>query len=185
MSRVIFLLEEASMRNLLEGLLPRIFPGLSFHCIPHYGKDDLEDNIPTILRNWRTPGHKFVVVRDNDNGDCIELKGKLRDLCRQGGREDALIRIVCQELEAWYLSEPSALAEAYGDENLRHIGRQARYRNPESRAKPSDDIRKLIPTFQKTDGARRMAEFKTRDNNTSHSFAVFLNGVERLCGNQA
>ncbi len=126
-----------------------------------------------------------MVVRDNDNADCYALKERLRQLCRQGGREGTLIRIVCQELEGWYLSEPAALAGAYGDEKLRNIGNRARYRNPEERAKPSNDLKGLVPAFQKTDGARRMAEFLTRDNNTSHSFAVFLNGVERLCVNQA
>ena len=185
MGRIIFLLEEASMLILLEGLLPRFFPTLSFHCIPHNGKDDLEDNIPTIMRSWREPGVRFVVVRDNDSGDCLELKAKLRGLCQQGRREDTLIRIVCQELEAWYLSEPAALADAFGDERLRNIGRQARYRNPESRVKPSEDIQRFIPTFQKTDGARRMAEHMTREGNRSHSFAVFLSGVERLLASNA
>ena len=171
------------MRILLEGLLPRFFPTLSFHYIPHNGKDDLEDNTPTILRSWQEPGVRFVVVRDNDNGDCLELKAKLRGLCQQGRREDTLIRIVCQELEAWYLSEPSALADAFGDERLRNIGRQARYRNPESRVKPSEDIKRLIPTFQKTDAARRMAQHLTRENNRSHSFAVFLDGIDKLIQN--
>ena len=77
----------------------------------------MENNIPRLLRDWREPGAKFVVVRDNDNADCLVLKGKLRQLCHQGRRADTLIRIVCQELEAWYLSEPRALADAYEDEN--------------------------------------------------------------------
>ena len=173
------------MQLLLEGFLPRIFPNISIHCIPHRGKDDLEKNIPILLRNWRTPDVRFVVVRDNDNANCLELKEHLKTLCQQGRREDTLIRIVCQELEGWYLSEPAALAEAFGDDKLRDIGRRARYRQPESRAKPSDDLRKLIPAFQKTDGARRMAQHLTRDGNRSHSFAVFLNGVERLLGSSS
>ncbi len=173
------------MRNLLDGLLPRIFPELSFYCVPHGGKDDLEKNIPRLLRDWREPGAKFVVVRDNDNANCLVLKEELRQLCHQGRRADTLIRIVCQELEAWYLSEPRALADAYEDENLQNIGRRARYRHPESRAKPSEDLKKLIPTFQKTDGARRMAHHLTREGNRSHSFPVFLNGVERLLASSA
>jgi len=185
MTRLVFLLEERSMQTLLEGLLPRLLPQLSFLCISREGKSELDRNIPGILRNWRVPGDRFVIVRDNDNTDCHALKACLRELCRQGGREDTLIRIVCQELEAWYLSEPSALADAFGDERLRNIGRQARYRNPESRVKPSDDIKNLIPTFQKTDGARRIAAHLTRERNTSHSFAVFLSGVERLLANNA
>jgi len=31
---------------------------------------------------------RFVVVRDNDGGDCRSLKGKLVSLCDQGGRPE-------------------------------------------------------------------------------------------------
>jgi hypothetical protein len=52
MSRVVFLLEEYSAKILLEGLLPRFFPDLSFLCIPHEGKQDLEKSFPRKLRAW-------------------------------------------------------------------------------------------------------------------------------------
>ena len=180
MSRLVFLLEERSMQTLLEGLLPRLFPQLSFLCISREGKSELDRDLPNILRSWQIPGDRFVVVRDNDNSDCLELKERLRQLCQRGRREDTLIRIVCQELEAWYLGEPNAMANAFGDENLRRIGRQAPYRNPDTRLKPSQDVERLVPGFQKTDGARRMAQHLTREGNRSHSFAIFLNGIERL-----
>jgi hypothetical protein len=169
------------MQAFLEGLLPRLFPGLSFRCVPHEGKEDLDRNISNTLRDWREPGARFVIVRDNDNGDCLALKERLRQTCRRGGRENTLIRIVCQELEAWYLGEPDAMADAFADEGLRRIGRRAKYRNPDARPKPSDDVKRLVPEFQKIAGARRMAEQLTRENNRSHSFAVFLNGIETLC----
>ncbi len=181
MNKVIFLLEEPSMQILLEGLLPRLFPNLIFHCTPHRGKRDLDRSIPAILRDWREPGARFVVVQDNDNGDCYALKDRHRQLCRQGGREDFLVRIVCQELEAWYLGEPNAMAVAFGDERLRRIGRRAQYRNPDTRPKPSGDVEKLVPEFQKIAGARQMAEHLTREGNGSRSFAVFLDGVAGLC----
>ena len=180
MTRLVFLLEERSMQTLLEGLLPRLFPQLSFLCISREGKSDLDRDIPSILRNWRVPGDRFVIVRDNDNADCRALKERLRQLCRQGRRDDALIRIVCQELEAWYLGEPEAMAEAFGDAGLRNLSRQAPYRNPDARPKPSQDVERLVPGFLKADGARRMAERMTREGNRSHSFAVFLNGVASL-----
>ena len=180
MTRLVFLLEERSMQTLLEGLLPRLFPQLSFLCIPREGKSELDRDIPRILRNWRVPGDRFVIVRDNDNGDCYALKERLRQLCRNGRREDTLIRIVCQELEAWYLGEPEAMVNAFDDEKLRNVGRQAAYRNPDSRPKPSADLEKLIPAFSKSSGARLMAQHLTREGNRSHSFAIFLSGVERL-----
>ena len=185
MTRLVFLLEERSMQTLLEGLLPRLLPQLSFLCISREGKSDLDHNISGILRNWRVPGDRFVILRDNDGGDCYELKDRLRELCRRGGREDTLIRIVCQELEGWYLGEPDAMADAFGDEQLRNIGRQATYRNPDFRPKPSSDMERLIPGFSKSSGARRMTQHLTREGNRSHSFAVFLSGVERLLANNA
>lgn len=180
MTRLVFLLEERSMQTLLESLLPRLFPQLSFLCVSKEGKNKLDHDIPGILRNWRTPGDRFVIVRDNDNTDCYALKERLRQICCQGRRDDTLIRIVCQELEAWYLAEPDAMADAFGDESLRSIGRQARYRNPDARPKPSQDVESLVPGFQKTETARRMAQHLTREGNRSHSFAVFLNGVEGM-----
>ncbi len=95
------------------------------------------------------------------------------------------MRIVCQELESWYLNEPDAMARAFGNERLSSIGAKARYRNPDTLPNPSKDLEKLVPEFQKISGARRMAEFLTREGNRSRSFAVFLNGVEKLSGGGA
>jgi len=81
MRRVVFLVEERSMKTLLDGLLPRLIPGRSFICIPHEGKQDLEKSIPRKLKAWREPGARFVVVRDNDGGDCRALKQRLVGLC--------------------------------------------------------------------------------------------------------
>ncbi len=156
---MIFLLEEPSMKALLEGLLPRALPSLQFTCLAHQGKRDLELSIPRKLRSWREPGARFVIVQDSDSGDCLPLKEKLSQLCRDGGRDDTLVRIVCQELEAWYLGEPDALADAFADEKLRSIGNRARYRDPDAVVKPSDHIKRLIPEIQKIAGARTMANY--------------------------
>ena len=43
MNRIVFLLEERSMKTLLDGLLPRLMPDGAFICIPHEGKQDLEN----------------------------------------------------------------------------------------------------------------------------------------------
>lgn len=54
------------MRDLLNGLLPRLYPELNFLCLAHEGKSDLERSIPRKLRAWREPGVHFVILRDND-----------------------------------------------------------------------------------------------------------------------
>lgn len=179
MSRLVFLLEEDSMKVLLDGLLPRPFPELPFLCVPHEGKQDLEKSVPRKLRAWRVPGVRFVVLRDNDGGDCHALKERLAALCQEGRREDALVRIACQELEAWYFGDPNALAEAFEDDRLRRVGGKARYRDPDAVQRPSAEIERLVPEFQKVSGARRMASRLSREGNSSRSFQVLIGGIER------
>lgn len=180
MSRLVFLLEERSMQVLLDGLLPRIMPDLQFLCVPHEGKADLEKSIPRKLRGWREPGVRFVVVRDNDAGDCRALKRRLTDLCAKAGRADTLVRIACQELEAWYLGEPEALALAYDDPSLATIGRQARFRDSDAVTHPSSAVGDLVPDFQKVSGARQMAQHLSVERNSSVSFRRFVDGVRRI-----
>ncbi|MBM4396235.1 MAG: DUF4276 family protein [Deltaproteobacteria bacterium] len=180
MSRIVFLVEERSIKVFLDGVLPRFFPGLSFLCVPHEGRQDLENSIPRKLRAWREPGVRFVVVRDNDNGDCRALKAKLVALCNEGRRGDAVVRLACQELEAWYLGDASALADAFGDGLLRDLAGKERFRDPDTVVRPARALQELVPEFQKVSGARRVAAVARRDQNRSGSFRAFMDAVEQL-----
>jgi hypothetical protein len=179
MSRIVFLLEEYSMKVLLDGLLPRLFPELPFLCVPHEGKQDLEKSISRKLRAWREPGARFCVIRDNDGANCVAVKERLATLCADAGRSEALVRIACQELEAWYFGAPEILATAFGDESLRGIGEKARFRDPDVIVQPAVALAELAPAFQKVSGARTMARLLPRENR-SRSFQVLLAGLERL-----
>lgn len=170
------------MKALLEGLLPRLFPGLDILCVAHEGKSDLEKSVPRKLKSWQIPGDRFVVVRDADGADCKALKEALAALCRESGRPDSLVRIVCQELEAWYFGQPDALAAAFGDESLRALGSRARYRNPDAIVQPSKQLATLCSEFQKVGGARRMAHHLSYPANASPSFRAFIEGISRISG---
>ncbi len=180
MKRVVFLLEEASMKDLLERLLPRLFPGLCFLCVPHEGKRDLEESIPRKLRAWQEPGVRFVVMRDQDSADCRRVKDELAQLCREAGRPNVLVRVVCRELEAWYVGEPEAIGQAFPETRPGILRKLNKYRNPDAVVRPSGVIGRLIPEFQKRSGAERMAGFLSEEGNRSRSFQVFVEGVERL-----
>ncbi|MYC95332.1 MAG: DUF4276 family protein [Caldilineaceae bacterium SB0661_bin_32] len=169
------------MQDLLNGLRPRLYPDLAFQFLVYEGKSDLEKKIPRTLRAGWPPGVRFVVLRDNDGADCVQLKRRLLHACQTAGRGDTLVRIVCQELEAWYLGEPDALAEAFGHESLRGISRKARFRDPDAVQQPSKALKRLVPEFQKGSGARMMANFLSRERNRSKSFQVLLSGLDRLC----
>lgn len=179
MSRLVFLVEEPSMAEFLKGFLPVALPEVDFLCIPHQGKKDLEKSIPRKLRAWTEPSDQFVIVRDNDGGDCQKIKTRLRRLCAGSPRKAALIRLACQELEAWYLGGMGALESAFGKPGLARLGGKRKFRSPDKLAKPSQEIRRIIPEFQKVSGARIIgpALAQTAGDNCSKSFQVFVSGV--------
>ena len=127
----------------------------------HEGKNDLEKSIPHKLASLERVLACTLcrILRDNDGGDCLLLKQRLMQSCRAAGRPDTTVRIVCQELEAWYLGEPDALADAFGKESLRRIGGRARFRDPDAVQQPSEALRRLVPGFRKVSGAKTMAGF--------------------------
>ena len=123
------------MADFLDGLLPRFFPCLGFQCVPHDGKRYLGKSVPRKLHARRRGPEevRFVVVRDQNSENCRDVKAKSPRLRQQAGCRDALVRIVCRELEAWYVGEPNALAIAFpGARGVeRELGR-ARYRYPDT-----------------------------------------------------
>lgn len=181
MTKLVFLVEEPSMANLLGELLPRLFPNLPFQCVPHKGKAHLEKSIPRKLRAWREPGVRFVIMRDQNSGNCHAVKARLIDKCQQGGRTDALVRIVCRELEAWYMGDREALTQAFphAGERIRRELRKRRFRDPDNVVRPASALAKLIPDFQKRSCAESMGRLLSQENR-SHSYQVFLAGIERL-----
>ena len=111
---LVVLTEESSMKTTLEHLLPKLGIDLNrVTIIAHDGKSDLERSIPRKLRGWLAPGTRFLILRDNDRGDCRARKAHLASLVDAGGKTgQAKVRIVCQELEAWFLADVPALVSA-------------------------------------------------------------------------
>lgn len=180
MSRILFMLEERSMREMLEALLPRVAPGLDFLCLVHQGKSDLEKSLPRKLRAWRDEQVRFVVVRDADNEACLRLKARLKKACAEAGRPDTIVRLPCQELEAWYLGDPAALRVAYPRASLRQLANAPRFRNVDAIEKPSRLLAQLVPEFQKLSGGRQMGRLLGQNPNRSRSFQVFLETIRQL-----
>ena len=172
------------MKVLLLGLMPRLFQGWvhgeHFLCVEHQGKSDLDKSIPRKLSAWKMPGDRFVILRDNDGAICADVKAKLKRMCKKSGRPDTLVRLVCQELESWYVGDLTALAQAFADDRLSSPSLQKRFKNPDEWQKPSVELMRLIPTFQKGSAARQMAEVLGTKSNRSRSFQVFVEGVARV-----
>lgn len=90
MKTIVFFLEEPSAREMLAGILPRILPSsIQVRYIVFRGKQDLEKNLKKKLCGWRLPDSIFVVMRDQDSGDCKAIKnqtGRPLPRSRQRGR---------------------------------------------------------------------------------------------------
>jgi hypothetical protein len=181
MKELVFLLEEESMKALLEVLLPQILPpDVHFRCIPHEGQQDLEKSIPRKLRAWQTPGTYFVIVRDKDAADCVATKKRLVALCEQAGRSDALVRIACHELESWLLGDLTAVGKAFNNNKLAALQQKSKYKDPDNLPYAAEELEKLVKDYRKISGAKKIAEQMIIDRNHSQSFHCFVTGVRRL-----
>ena len=180
MTTVVFLLEEPSARALLEGLLPRLVgPKVNVRYLVFEGKQDLEAQLARKLRGWNVPESRFVVLRDQDAGDCRLVKQQLVERVKESGKS-ALVRVACHDLEAWVLGDLHALARAFGEPRVAAQARKAKYREPDSLHNPVSELRRLVPGYQKIDGARRVGRLLDPETNTSRSFRVFCDGVSSL-----
>jgi len=178
---LVFMLEELSMKVFLEGLLPRILPeGVSFTLIPHQGKSDLEKSLPRKLRGWKAPDSYFVVVRDQDSGDCYKIKSRLRQICVEAGRPEVLIRIACRELEAWFIGDLAAVGRAFCAGGLADQQKKRKYRTPDTLGSPSRELETLVKGYGKVKGARKLGPLIDMENKRSTSFAAFISGVQGL-----
>jgi hypothetical protein len=186
MKELVFLLEEKSAKAMLDGLLPRILPtDLPHRCIPFEGKQDLEKQLVRKIRNYRNPEARFIVMRDQDAyADCIALKTRLKALALEAGHPNAMIRIVCRELESFYMADLAAVEQALGVHNLARLQQRAKFRAPDSLLSPSRELEKLTNgRYQKVGGSRAIGPFLDIENDRSPSFRALVTGLRRIIAN--
>lgn len=181
MKNLVFFLEEPSAREMLKGLLPRILPdNIRIQYVVFEGKQDLEKRLPIRLRAWQVPNALFVVMRDQDSGDCIGIKDGLVQKCAAAGKPGALVRVACRELESFYLGDLAAVATAIGPPNLPNLQTKQRYRTPDNIQNPAKELKKIAPEYQKVSGSRAIGKHLDMNNHRSHSFAVLVSGIKTL-----
>lgn len=178
---IVFLVEELSMKEFLDILLPRILPSdVSFLTVPHEGKSDLKKSVPIKLSSWNVPDTKFMIIQDQDSNDCIALKNEYVLLSQRYDKE-VVVRIACHELEAWYFGDLQAVSKAYR-KDLTRLSTKRKYRNPDEMVNPKNELKRLVPELEQVSGARMIAPHFDIGNNTSKSFNVFLSGIAKLVG---
>lgn len=183
MPKLVVFLEELSAKEFLDQFLPKCLPEeWEVKLIPHQGKSDLERSLSRKLKAWLEPDVTFLVLRDKDAGDCLEVKEKLRKICEEAGKPNVIIRIACYELEAWFFGNLVKTGQALGLHNLWKYSSKAAYRIPDAIDKPSRHLDKITNgNYQKMSGARAIGQaFEVDDINSSHSFDVFMKSIHAL-----
>jgi len=186
MIRLEFLLEESSMESLLLTLLPKILPPAyrldeNYFLHPFSGKSHLKRSLPKKMKVFSNFHEKtaVIILHDQDSNDCKKLKNELVQLCKENGTCAFLIRIVCRELEAWYLGDMEAIHAAYPGFKIDRYINKEKFRNPDL-CNASDELRKILPGFQKGKSAVKIAPYMDISRNKSLSFIHFVSGLNKI-----
>ena len=182
---IVFIVEEDSKRTFLNELLARLeFPDhVPVHVRVAEGHVSILDEIRKTTRSWRVPHTQFVVWCDQDSADCKLRKQELRSFVPASRLGEVTIRIVCTELEGWYLADIKALRAALPEIGDRPL--------PADLLGPPDSIhrpaRRLadFASFRKRDLAREMGQRISLEPNTSHSFNLFLQTLRQILADAA
>ena len=185
MTSLVCLLEEPSAAAMLKGVLPRLLPETTTTFITFEGKQDLEKRFVRRIKFWQDPKAVFLVMRDQDSGDCKTIKKRLMKMVQETGKADrVLIRIACRELESFYLGDLAAVEAGLEIPDLKKLQKKAKYRDPDHLENPSKILDSLTDGYyQKVSGSEAIAPFLNLEPemNCSASFQVLLRGIRRLC----
>jgi len=185
MGRIEILVEEPSMEECLKELLPKIVPESwkneeNYFIRKHQGKSDLQKSIRSKVRvfnNWHEPV-AMIILHDQDSSDCKILKSELYERCGEN-TIPILIRIVCRELESWYLGDLTAVEKAYPDfKSDKYIGK-APFRNPDL-LNAKEKLKRILPEYKEIASSREISKHLDVEHNRSISFRYFVSGIQSI-----
>lgn len=183
MSALVFLLEEESAKNMLEGIVPRLVPeGVHVQYMTFSGKQDLEKQMERKIRLWMEPDSRFIILRDQDSGNCFDIKARLLELTKKTGKADVcLVRIACHELESFFLGDLAAVAQGLNMPALAEKQNKKSYRKPDTIANAAEELKKLTGNrYSKLAGSRAIGPcLSLNGSNRSHSFGVLVEAIFR------
>ncbi|MCK6610429.1 MAG: DUF4276 family protein [Bacteroidia bacterium] len=132
------------------------------------------------------PGSRIIISRDQDSADCKEIKNRLEQIAQGRLSCPFKIRIVCRELESWFLGDLSALAKTYPRFKPESISHKSELRFVDEIFKPSTLLLKVIPEYAqfaflpKIENAEKIAPNLDLNRNTSSSFIQMIQAIKYL-----
>ncbi len=177
---IVLLTEEPSMEEYLEIIVSELWPnsitGVDWLVLSFQGKRDLEQSIPKKMKGWNYGNPNFIILRDNDGGDCFAIKQKLCAIAEQSDKPFR-VRIVCQQLESWLLGDLQAIKQAYPKAPIKD---KAKFRDPDRLTNASQELGNLINVRAKIERAKNIGRHLNFKENRSRSFHVFINIFTQL-----
>ena len=191
MDRLEILVEEPSIAEVLKLILPKVLPEgwtLGSNCFVrhHEGKHDLQQSIPRKIRvaSRKDITTGFKILQDQDSNDCRVLKAKLVKLCQDaqtgGAAVPFKIRIVCHELESWYLGDMDAIEKVFPRFRASNFKRNKKFRQPDECLNPKQELKRIVGDYPQIATAREIAQHMNIEGNNSLSFRCFITCVEQM-----
>jgi hypothetical protein len=198
-----FLLEEPSTAVFLANVLPQLLsPKHTFKTVPFGGKKNMLDNLPARLRAYSKglASVRIVVLVDQHNQDCHELKRFLEKAARKAGLVSKsaagtsghfliLNRIVVKQLESWLLGDSQALRKAYPRVHI-DPSRKKGLRDPDAisgdaaaallRVLKDAGYHPRLSRLPKGGVAELISAHMRLEGNRSRSFQVFIDGLREM-----
>ena len=191
LDRIEILVEEPSIAEVLRVLLPKILPDnwlLDVNCFirPHEGKQDLQRSLPRKISSASKRDIKigFIIIQDQDSSDCKVLKQKLVDICNNAIVSNRnvpfKVRIVCHELEAWYLGDMNSIEKVFPSFHVSQYRNKKQFRNPDQCINPKNELKKIVGDYSQILTARSIASYMGVEDNKSRSFQCFIEGLLQM-----
>lgn len=179
---MIFLLEESSAKAMIDTIMPKLLPDIVHKSIAFEGKQDLEKQLLRKLRAWKTPNTVFLIMRDQDSGNCKEIKQNLLNIVKNSGKTMvSLVRVVCHELESFYLGDLLAVELELKVNNLAKKQNKSKFRTPDTLSNSKQELKKVAKNYQQISGSEAIAQYLRLDgSNKSISFNMLINGIIKL-----
>jgi hypothetical protein len=180
MTDIIVLAEEPSGQIIAECLAQKLNLTDRIICLRHQGKSDLEQSFPRKIGHWRGPRPpRFVVMRDNDSADCLQLKARLTRLIPPIAAQRVKIRLVVQELESWYLGDLEAVKQAglLSSADRDSLARKAILRNPDTIGNAKQMFKSKVGREGQIALARDIGPHLSLKGNRSRSFHAFVDAL--------
>ena len=169
-------------------LLPKILSDeVLFRVYPHQGKQDLEKALKkTVPSISKMPGAKILITRDKDSADCIEVKEKINTIIAGKCHCDYFMRIICKELESWFLGDLTAIQLAYPKFKPVDYSNKADCTNVDKITQPNNYLLKIIAayndleTLPKLEVSETVAPLLNLETNKSASFTQTIAAIKKL-----